>query len=137
MLQIEVRHQKNGPDLWAPVFVCDWCGKKIERAEEGMYQFWMAVGDAPHDPTLVTTHKIIEGQRAACNQLWEKAHEREGYLHGWMDMANLMGYLINNLHLDWKKLVEEFAPKAVYDQLIPPKKGKSRKTYYEEIGKRI
>jgi hypothetical protein len=75
-----------------PVVVCDHCGRQIEDAKEGNYQ-WQHEGD--------NAGKIFFTHKACCWAFESKSGEREFWLS--MELTCLPIYLGNNLNLDWRK----------------------------------
>ena len=60
-LVLEQRHQRGEPDITRPAVICDWCGKEIERAEQGMYVWDGRLENEPYwrsEPVeMFTIHK--------------------------------------------------------------------------------
>jgi hypothetical protein len=84
--------QYNGPYA-APQIFCDHCGKIIENAREGNYQwrldYPMQDGETPH---LFFTHK-------ACCDAFETA---QGGSWAAIGLEALPFFLAHNLHVPWK-----------------------------------
>jgi ribosomal protein L24E len=79
------------------MFICDQCGKRIEKAENGN-ALW---GDGPkssllNDGQLYFTHK-------KCNSIFERTHPLpDKYAWGSQGLEVFMTYLQNNLPFDKK-----------------------------------
>src|SRR5262245_60102707 len=85
----------EGP-LCCPVILCDHCGREIDDARQGNYQ-WTMSPLAPGRPVaLYFTHK-------ACCRDFEQARPLPEGLWGWTPLECLPVYLANNLKVDRKK----------------------------------
>lgn len=99
-LELEIRHMDGLPDITCPKFFCDFCGKKIERIEQGMYH-WHEKNYKPVDEAIMILHKY------PCSDYVE---QKEGKITPWLELRDLLGYLPNNVGPSWAKLIEEYCP---------------------------
>jgi hypothetical protein len=133
---LKMRRTKNG--RFAPVFACEVCRNEITEDDGGVCHFLMS-SDEQADQFIYMTHKghcdrVLQGTMKVkmADSDYHTADETECW--GWMSIENLIGYLINNIKLDWVNLVDGYAPTKIINAL---KKNRPKKEYNEFIGKRI
>lgn len=137
-IQLQINHTRGKHDVWKPIFTCEVCEEEITDAHNALYHFLMS-SDEQADQQIYITHK---GQ---CDRIFEAAMKEraaspdyhttdEHEMWGQMPLEYLIGYIINNLGMDWVKLVDGFAPTKAINAL---KKNRPKTEFYPEIGKRI
>ncbi|GCE18961.1 hypothetical protein [Dictyobacter kobayashii] len=107
MIKIEllIRHPQGEPDLFCPVFICDYCGRKIEKASQGMYHYRQDERWQPKNESILIYHK------RPCSDLAEAKEVEQGELHfPWIELRDLPGYLANNAEIDWARMIEDLCP---------------------------
>jgi hypothetical protein len=107
MIKIEllIRHPQGEPDLFCPVFICDYCGKKIEKASQGMYHYRQDERWHPLNESILIYHK------RPCSDYAEAEEAKNGATSfPWLELRELIGYLANNAAVDWGRLVEDQCP---------------------------
>lgn len=100
-LELVIRHPEGKPDITCPIFVCDFCRKKIEHLWQGMYHWKEDEKGRPIAGSVVILHK------ERCADIIEA---REGKITPWAELRWLLGYLPNNYDVSWAKLIEEYCP---------------------------
>lgn len=116
MIKIElvIRHPEGKPDLSCPVFICDYCGEKIEKASQGLCHWKETSPGVIDDGTLLMYHK------GDCDHLAEQQERENGArTYSWWPLDWLCGYLINNTEIKWSRFIENFCPP---DQIMEVKK---------------
>jgi hypothetical protein len=105
-VELEVRHPQGLPDIFCPVFICDYCGRKIDRIGMGIYHYRADKKGYPLDKSIEIYHK------GSCHDSAEaKEFEETGeILWSWLELRDLIGFLANNTGLKWTKLIEEYCP---------------------------
>lgn len=91
MLQskLEIHHHEGQPDVWIPVFCCDWCKQEIITIKNAMF-LWNIQGD-----TNKTTTNLYTCHKGTCNHQMEK-HLLQGdptFLLGWEELPKLLLFL--------------------------------------------
>ena len=107
MIELEERHQRGLSDVYCPVIYCDYCGKRIMKANQGIYEYSGKVGGAPME--VVFLHARGDGRH--CYLAWEKSHPNlEGPLgpdhRPWDTLEYFLPMLVNNMwlnqeHINW------------------------------------
>jgi len=93
MLRVIV--QKVGKrELLCPVVFCDFCGKRIEDATEGTYEYRREDASSPEGAEVKFVHKD-------CSRQFEAAHGKSIAWY-WDELQAFPVFLGNNLALDWK-----------------------------------
>jgi hypothetical protein len=88
--------QFRGPYA-SPTIVCDHCGKTIDKAQEGNYQWSHATGvDKGQTAPMYFTHK-------ACCHDFEQAHGVRRWEWGAIGLEALPAFLATNLHIPWSQ----------------------------------
>ncbi len=89
MVPIQILIVPNGA---APVAICDHCGKRIEDAAEGNYEW---DGNEDEEGALRPVFLLHKD----CSQAHEAAY---GALLDSMELIDLLPYLAHNLKLNWE-----------------------------------
>lgn len=84
--------------FYQPVALCDHCTQVIEDAKEGTY-LWEVDEQAEPTGRMAFTHK-------QCNRAYEAAHPPIGHWM-WDSLGFYPLMLAANLHVEWKKELEE------------------------------
>ena len=82
-----------------PVIICDHCGKEIDEAKQGNYQWDVAQVDKPQGGQVYFTHK-------ACCRAFEALTPGRW---SWTELDCLPVFLANNLKVNWKEAREKAA----------------------------
>jgi hypothetical protein len=85
--------------LACPAVFCDYCGRSIDSASEGTYEWVMDEDWAPGD--VFFTHR-------GCSRLFERAHPLPlGQTWGASPLGVFPLYLGNNLSVEWQEAQRE------------------------------
>jgi len=91
MIKIELKSKEPREaetDLFCPVFICDFCGKKVERAKDGLY-CWQVDQNG-----LLSSDEIKISHKGDC-QSHAYQEGQEGMVL-WAKLSALPGYLLSN-----------------------------------------
>ena len=96
VMELEERHQQGEADIWCPVIYCDFCGKRIQRADEGVF-LYAGVSGKPNRIYFLHARAPYH-----CHVKFEASHpNREGPLGpnhwSWNMLDDFISYLTNNL----------------------------------------
>jgi len=98
MLRIVV--QKVGErELLCPVVFCDFCGRRIENAKEGNYEY------RGEDALRLKGAEVKFVHKDCCRE-FETAHG-ERVIWYWDELQAFLVFLGNNLSLDWEHAREQ------------------------------
>lgn len=67
---LDTDHPKGGSDLYCPQTFCDWCGERIDRADDGNFEYRVGNDAQPEGP-IMFTHK-------RCSWPFREAHGGQG-----------------------------------------------------------
>lgn len=105
-IELEIRHPQGLPDIFCPVFVCDYCKQKIEDAARGIYHYRADKDGYPLDKSVEVYHKGHCHDLAEAKELAETGEK----LWSWLELRDLIGFLTNNTGLKWANLIREYCP---------------------------
>ena len=86
-----------------PAIICDQCGKRIEKAEDGNALWGAGIKNSFYNEgQFYFTHK-------KCNRVFERSHPlpNDGFVWASYGLEVFMTYLSNNLPLDKKSAVRK------------------------------
>ena len=99
------RASRGEQEVTGPIMVCDICGKRIEKADQGNILWHSNFTDkdpyAQYPVTWVAAHKNPYGP---CTRMWDRDNPRvEGVASCSEGIGEFIVYLINNLGVDMEK----------------------------------
>jgi hypothetical protein len=107
-LELVVRHPQGEPDIYRPIFVCDFCGKKIENLRRGLYYWKWDEKCIPVPGTLKMIHK------GDCVRAVEARGEE---VKPCDELGTLIGWLPNSYNASWSDLLMYDCPSEQLQQV--------------------
>jgi hypothetical protein len=105
-IELEIRHHQGEEDIFCPIFVCDYCDQKIGDAGMGIYHYRVNKEGHPLDEKVEIYHKGHCHDSAKAKECAETGE----VLWPWLELKDLIGFLVNNTGLKWTRLIDDYCP---------------------------